>query len=295
MIGEEIQTNIAPIYFWLPIAVVIAGNVLAFIYCQIKTDNSYIDVFWGLTFITPIVSLIIVRLVDGTGVNARMWLVFALITVWGVRLAIHIGIRHNGEDFRYKDMRDSWNKGGTCEYYTKAFFYIFILQAVFSLIVNAASLYVCIWSVDQTLIWLDYIGLAVWVFGFAFEIVGDEQLKYHLADKTPGKEKFIKWGLWRYTRHPNYFGEAVLWWGVWLIACSSKWGWATFFAPLFITILVRYISGVPLLERKYAGKPDWEQYCCETNVFFPWFVRKTNTNILPMMQPVPLPEVKSDL
>jgi steroid 5-alpha reductase family enzyme len=106
------------------------------------------------------------------------------------------------------------------------------------------------------------------------EVVGDYQLKYHIADKTPGKPKFITWGLWRYTRHPNYFGEAMLWWGIWIMTCSIPWGWATFFAPLSITVLVRFISGVPLLEKKYVGRPDWEIYCQETNCFVPWFVRK---------------------
>ena len=95
------------------------------------------------------------------------------------------------------------------------------------------------------------------MFGFLFEWVGDHQLKMHLADKTAGKPKFIKWGLWRYTRHPNYFGEAVLWWGIWLIACAIEWGWATFYAPLFISLLIRFVSGVPLLEQKYENNPEF--------------------------------------
>ena len=96
----------------------------------------------------------------------------------------------------------------------------------------------------------------------------------HLADKTPGKKKFIMWGLWRYTRHPNYFGEAVLWWGMFIIACSIQWGWVTVFAPLFITYLVRFWSGVPMLEKKYENNPEFQAYCKETNVFCPWFVNK---------------------
>lgn len=96
-------------------------------------------------------------------------------------------------------------------------------------------------------------------------------MKVHLADKTPNKKKFIDWGLWKYTRHPNYFGEAVLWWGIWLIACGIQWGWVTFFAPLFISLLIRYVSGVPLLEAKYKDRIDWKMYCHETNCFVPWF------------------------
>ena len=155
-----------------------------------------------------------------------------------------------------------------------------MLQFTFSLIVNSASLYTAIFTGTPGLVWTDYLGLAVWLFGFTFEAVGDYQLKVHLADKTEGKKKFIDWGLWRYTRHPNYFGEAVLWWGIWLIACSDYLGWVTFYAPLFIGLLIRYVSGVPLLEQKYKDKPEWQQYCHETNCFFPWFV---NRSPMPML------------
>jgi len=84
--------------------------------------------------------------------------------------------------------------------------------------------------------------------------------------------------LWRYSRHPNYFGESVLWWGVWLITFSLQWGWTTFFAPVFITLLVRFVSGVPLLEEKYKGRPEWEHYCAETNVFAILPNKKTPTS-----------------
>ena len=160
----------------------------------------------------------------------------------------------------------------------KTFGYIFGMQGLFSIISNGAALYVTIYSAGKDLIWLDYLGVAVWLFGFIFEWVGDQQLKMHLADKTPGKKKFIMWGLWRYTRHPNYFGEAVLWWGVWLIACAVKWGFVTIFAPIFITILVRFVSGVPLLEKKYLSNPEFIAYCEETNVFVPWCVSKRKTD-----------------
>ena len=168
---------------------------------------------------------------------------------------------------------------GEITYFIKAFIYIFMMQGLFSLIINSASLYTTIYTADSSLVWSDYVGLAIWVVGFCFEIIGDHQLKVHIADKTPGKCKFIKWGLWRYTRHPNYFGEAVLWWGIWIIACSNKNGWITFYAPLFLTLLVRYVSGVPLLERKYESQLDWQQYCHETNCFIPWFVNTTDFNL----------------
>jgi len=134
---------------------------------------------------------------------------------WGIRLLYHISVRHNGEDFRYQEMRRDWTeKGG---YLWRAFVFIFMLQALFSLIVNSAALFVSIYSNSAYLIWIDFVGIFIWAFGFIFEIVGDFQLKRHIADKTPGKKKFINSGLWRFTRHPNYFGEAVLWVGIYLI------------------------------------------------------------------------------
>jgi len=161
-------------------------------------------------------------------------------------------------------------------YYIAAFFYIFMMQGLFSLITNSAALFITIYSQsgNNELNWLDYLGTAVFLFGFIFEVVGDEQLKYHLADKTPGKKKFITWGLWRYTRHPNYFGECVLWWGIWLIACSIEGGWVTFYAPLFIGLLIRYVSGVRLLEKKYLDNPEFQRTMKTTNAFFPWFYKE---------------------
>jgi steroid 5-alpha reductase family enzyme len=168
-----------------------------------------------------LLSLIAYYLAQGMPVYPRVWLNFALVSLWGVRLAIFIGMRHKGEDFRYVDMRARWMARGPCYFYARAFAEIFMFQGFFSLVINSASLYSTICTANSKLVWTDYVGAVVWVIGFVFEVVGDQQLKMHIADKTPGKQKFIKWGLWRYTRHPNYFGEAFLWWGICIIACSN--------------------------------------------------------------------------
>ena len=107
---------------------------------------------------------------------------------------------------------------------------------------------------------MDYLGLAVFLVGFAIEIIADEQLRAFLKDRNPDKGKFCKQGLWRYSRHPNYFGEAVLWWGIFLMACSIKWGWATFFSPVIITLLVRFVTGVPMLEEKNKENEEFKLY-----------------------------------
>ena len=172
-------------------------------------------------------------------------------------------------------MRKRWMEQSLGYYYWAAFIYVFMMQALFSLIVNGAALMVSIWSTDE-FFWLDVVGAAVWAFGFIFELVSDYQLQA-FRDDASNRGKLIKSGLWRYSRHPNYFGEALLWWGIYLIACSVSFGWVTFFAPLFITILVRFVSGVPLLENKYKDRPEFQEYMKETNVFFPWFVRKVSS------------------
>lgn len=250
------------------------GNAVAYVFCQIVKDNSWIDCFWSLTFMTPLIALIIKNAATGQPIYARVILNLVLVSIWGLRLAWHIGARHKQEDFRYVDMRTRWNKKGKCYYYTVAFWFIFMMQGVFSILTNCASLYTTIFTSSNELYWTDILGAVVFVAGFLIETIGDAQLQHHIKDKTEGKAKFIQWGLWRYTRHPNYFGEALLWWGIWIIACSVEWGWCSFFAPLFISLLIRFVSGVPLLEKKYESRDDWKVYCKETNVFVPWFVRK---------------------
>ena len=148
------------------------GNTLFFFYCQAKKDNSYIDVFWGLTFIEPIVALLIYYAASGvTVIYPRVILTTVLVSIWGLRLAYHIGARHTKEDFRYVDMRTRWtNEGG---YYIKAFMFVFMIQGVFSLLVNAASLFTVIYTSDNTMGWTSWVGLAIWVFGFIFECIGD--------------------------------------------------------------------------------------------------------------------------
>ena len=147
-------------------------------------------------------------------------------------------------------MRRNWEKKGKAFYYIVAFFFIFILQAFFSLIVNASALYTSIYSPqDPNLTTFDIVGAIVFTIGFLIETFADIQL-YQFKKNPENKGKIIKLGIWRYSRHPNYFGESVIWWGIFLISCSLPYGYWTFFSALFITILVRFVSGVPLLEKK---------------------------------------------
>ena len=123
----------------------------------------------------------------------------------------------------------------------------------------------------------DFIGLAVWLTGFYFESVGDAQLARFI--KNPAhKGKIMKYGLWRYTRHPNYFGEATMWWGIYIFALSIPQGFWFVISPLTITFLLLFVSGVPMLERKFADNPEFQNYARVTPKFFPWFPKKTQSS-----------------
>ena len=286
--AEIFQTNeIEWYYFVIPLIVLFGGNMLLGILVQLffKKDNSWIDAWWSLSFLFPNITILIIRAVQGEAISARMWLITALVAVWALRLSIYIFVRHKREDYRYKEMREDWTAQGVCVYYTKAFVFIYGMQGLFSLVNNASVLYVNIWSkgtidgkTDLSLNFLDIIGAVIWALGFGIELMSDRQLANHLANPKPGTGKFIKSGLWRYSRHPNYFGEAVLWWGIFLIAVSVEWGWITFFSAGFINFLLRFVSGVPFPEKKYKSNPEWQQYCKETNVFCLWFYKTVATD-----------------
>ena len=147
-------------------------QTLLYFFCQIVKDNSHIDTLWSLTFMVPNLCMIYVLYATGTKIDLRTIITNACLGVWALRLSVHIGLRHKGEDWRYQEFRRAWTEEGL--YYVKTFVFIFGMQGLFSLIANAAPLYVTVYSQGDELIWLDYLGIAVWLFGFIFEWVGDE-------------------------------------------------------------------------------------------------------------------------
>mmetsp|Transcript_17522 Transcript_17522/g.29545 ORF Transcript_17522/g.29545 Transcript_17522/m.29545 type:complete len:294 (-) Transcript_17522:75-956(-) len=276
-----------------PLVALFGANTILYILVQTcgKRDNSWIDVQWSLCFAIPNIVLILMRLAASKddpelSITPRMLLITIPMLIWSLRLSLYIFIRHKSEDYRYKQMRERWESKGTTCYYISAYCYVYLMQGVFSLINNSSVLYVNLYAVGgspdesiSSLTYLDWIGLVIWAIGFSIEVISDSQLASHLKNPAPGTGKFIKSGLWRYSRHPNYFGEALSWWGIWLIACGEEMGWVTVYSCLFITLLIRFVSGVPFPEKKYAKNQEWQQYCKETNVFVPWFYKSVNSNI----------------
>jgi steroid 5-alpha reductase family enzyme len=233
-----------------------------FIIAQIKKDNSIVDVFWGLGFIVVAVYSLIQ---SGDMYDLRKMIVTLLVSIWGIRLSTHIYLRNKGkgEDFRYKAWRDTWNF-----FIVRSYLQIFMLQGAFMLIVSSPIWLINYESSQPLGIW-DTLGLTIFGIGIFFESTGDLQLSQFKKDPA-NQGKIITTGLWALTRHPNYFGEALVWWGFGFYAVSLPLGWYTLLSPVIITLLLRYVSGVPMLEKKYEGRPDFEAYKKETAPFVPF-------------------------
>jgi steroid 5-alpha reductase family enzyme len=223
--------------------------------------NDVADVAWGTGFVI----LTLLGQFSATTISMRGFIVTALVIIWGLRLSFHIGLRNRGkaEDPRYKKWREEWGAHATI----RAYFQIFLLQGWLIVVILMPVTYI-LSRHSAALTWLDATGVTVWLVGIFFEAIGDFQLTQF--KREPGNSgRVITAGLWRYTRHPNYFGEVTLWWGVWLIACSIPGGWETVVGPATITGLILFVSGIPLLERKYQGNVQFEEYKHRTSAFFP--------------------------
>jgi steroid 5-alpha reductase family enzyme len=149
----------------------------------------------------------------------------------------------------------------------RSFLQVFMLQGLLLLLVAIPVIFVN-QAPEAPLGWLDVLGLAIWMYGFAFEAIGDWQLLQFIRDPT-NKGRLMTTGLWRYTRHPNYFGEVTLWWGIWLMTLTLPGGWLTIIGPLTITTLILKVSGIPMLEKPYEERTDFQEYKRRTSVFFP--------------------------
>jgi len=190
-----------------------------------------------------------------------------LTTIWGVRLTLHIGIRNWGksEDIRYA----KWRVDHGSRWWWFSFFQVFLLQGVLMWIISTPLIAAQTSGFPTTLTPLDLIGASFWTVGFLFETFGDLQLT-RFKSEPANKGKLLTTGLWKYTRHPNYFGDAVQWWGFYIIALAAG-AWWSVFSPIFMTWLLMRVSGVAMLERTMKHKPGYENYMHKTNAFFPWF------------------------
>jgi steroid 5-alpha reductase family enzyme len=192
-----------------------------------------------------------------------------LVTLWGLRLSLYILWRNWGkpEDFRYR----KWREESRGIWWWKSFFQVFLFQGVLLWIISAPLLAAHIYPAGSLTV-LDELAILMWAIGFFFEAVGDLQLAHFKANPA-NRGKVMDTGVWRYTRHPNYFGDATQWWAYYLIALAAG-GWWTIFSPISMTSLLVRVSGVALLEKTMEIKPGYKKYTETTSAFIPWFPRR---------------------
>lgn len=250
---------------WVALAIWLHMTVF-YLLATLAKRNDLADVAWGLGFI-------VVAIVAGSavsGATTRQVVVLMLVIAWAARLATHIWMRNRGrsEDFRYAKWRQDWGD----RYLWKAYLNVFMLQGLFML-VNSLPITVVNVRDSAGFTLVNGLGVAIWLIGLLFEAIGDYQLT--VFRRNPANQgQIITTGLWRYTRHPNYFGEALLWWGLWLVTAGATWWVWGVIGPAFITLMLTRVSGVPMLEKRSATKPGWAAYAARTSVFVPWFPKK---------------------
>jgi steroid 5-alpha reductase family enzyme len=246
--------------FILSLLVILAVGVLAWLFSVARRDVSIVDSLWSLFFL--LVAAVIAW--QAQPLSERGMLVLALVTIWALRLSIFITARNWGEpeDYRYQEIRANNEPNFTF----KSLYIVFGLQGVLAWII-ALPLLPAITSTNALGV-VDGLAAALWLLGFVFEAGGDYQLSRF--KKNPGnKGRVLDSGLWRYTRHPNYFGDFCIWWSFYLFAVAAG-GWWSIVSPLLMSFLLLKVSGVAMLEKTISNRrPEYADYILNTNAFFP--------------------------
>jgi steroid 5-alpha reductase family enzyme len=255
--------------YLLTLLILFTYATLLFSVALLRKDNSIIDIAYGPAFILVTLCFLFVTTLSA-GTSPHFGILCTLVIIWGTRLAYSIYQKNKGkpEDFRYATWRKEWSEKGTLYFYLRSYLQIFLLQAFIISIVLIPVTETFVYSFTK-ITTLYIAGCILWCVGFLFEATGDAQLDRFIKSTDPNKGTIMKSGLWKYTRHPNYFGESLMWWSIALIAFSVTDSPFVFLSPLLITYLLLLVSGVPLLEKKWAGNTEWEEYKNKTSVFLP--------------------------
>ena len=244
--------------------VLCCGALLWLLSLRLK-DVSIIDIFWG----PGIAAMVDIAAWMAPQINNRAFLALILVNAWALRLALHIGLRHRGEDRRYAAMRQKFGP----HWWWWSFFQIFLLQVILIWLLPAPLQAAILAGISLGP--LDLIGAGLALTGLLFEAVADAQLARF--QKNPvHKGRVLDSGLWRLSRHPNYFGETLLWWGFFLIGFSASGNWWLLLSPLVMTLLLLKISGISLMEDGVEDRrPAYAAYKRRVSAFVPWFPRQT--------------------
>ncbi len=244
--------------------ITLSAVVLLWVVSLVRRDASVVDPFWGPGFVLIAATAYLV----GEGFEPRRLLITAMVAVWGLRLGLHLLGRnlHEGEDRRYGAMRDHWGAA----FWWVSLGTVFLLQGTLMWIISMPIQLVATASAPRALTAVDAVAFVIWAAGMFFEAVGDHQLRRFKANPA-NKGKVLDRGLWAYTRHPNYFGDALVWWGIFGVALAVPGGWWTIFSPLLMTFFLVKVSGVAMLERDISERrPEYREYIERTSAFIPW-------------------------
>ncbi len=253
--------------FGSALGIALAAAIVLWLASIAMRDMSIIDRFFP--------SVIMAMLTVAWMLTERHWLselLIVLIGLWAVRVTVHTVYRNwgHGEDARYTEViRNNVAEGWPL--YWASLRQVFLLQCIGTFILVIPALLAMITGAEATFGPLAMIGLTLWVIGFLCETIGDIQLMCFQA-KPENKGKVLESGLWRYSRHPNYFGELTQWWGLFLIAMEAPWAWCAFISPVIYTLIMVFETGFkPLEEKLLNDKPDYANYVRRTSIAIPWF------------------------
>lgn len=254
--------------FMVAFAAILILQHVTFFFAALHKRNDYADVIWGPGFVLASFSAYGWQSSYEADYNLdlRRILALAFVLIWAARLFLHIGIRNlkkDKEDIRYLEWRKAWGK----TWFWRSYLQVFILQGMIMMLIATPLIYI-LSSPPKTPDIFMVVGVMLWVIGFVVEAIADEQLR-RFKESAKNKGKIMNKGLWFYSRHPNYFGEVVQWWGIFLLAAILPLGSLTVVSPILITFLILKVSGVPMLEELMSKRAGWAEYKKRTSVFFP--------------------------
>lgn len=250
-------------------AVIFGWMTFLWIVSLFLKNSSIVDIFWGAGFV---ISAWLYFVLTPDGFLPRKILVCVLATIWGLRLTMHVFLRNRGkgEDFRYQ----KWRRESGSIWWLKSLFQVFLLQGLLMWLISIPLLAAQFYNHSAQLGFLDYLAVLVWAIGFFFESVGDLQL-VRFRKNPENKGRVLSQGVWRLSRHPNYFGDSAQWWAYYFFSLAAG-GWWSVFSPILMTLFLIKVSGVALLEKTLKDeKPDYREYMESTSAFIPWFPKKT--------------------
>lgn len=246
----------------LSAGLVLGAQLLTWLLSLALRDSSIVDIAWGPLFILASAPGLLV----GTGWVGRRWLVATMVALWGLRLGIHIALRNRGrgEDPRYA----AWRAEHGMSWPLRSLFTVFLLQGVILWVVALPIQMAMSAPGPRELTPLDVLGGLLWAVGFVLEAAADAQLAA-FKRRPENRGQVMTSGLWAWSRHPNYFGESVLWWGIWVLALGTPLGWASVVSPVLLTFLLVRVSGVPMTDRLMEERPGFADYARQTSPFIP--------------------------